>query len=138
MAPAQSSPGIRRLAPSLFTAIALLAIGTLALTQELRSRPDVVNSVRIKTIDDGTAATIRLRLTESESSATIAIIDRRGDVVAEPITAEPIGPGVVRTTWDGLVGAAPAPPGRYRVRFSLTELDREAFLPGKIKIEADR
>lgn len=127
---------MRRLASALFAAIALLAIAALGLTQELRSQPDVVNSVKVKATDDGRAGRIRFRLTEHEPRATISVIARSGTVVAEPVSAQPLGPGSVRLRWNGLDEArgAPADPGRYRVRFELATLDREARL-GTIRIE---
>lgn len=125
----------RPLATALFAAVALIAIGALALTQELRSRPDVVNSVQIRSVAEQSAAHIRFRLTKDDDDATVAIISRDGSVVAEPLNGEPVSAGQIRLRWDGTTQAGdPAPPGRYRVRFDLGELGRRAFLPGKIRI----
>ena len=138
MPSAQSSSGARWLGPSLFAAVALLAIGVLALTQELRSRPDVINTICVDRAECP-GGKIRFHLSKDEAKATIAIVDRHGAVVAEPIFEQALAAGVVRAEWDGTVdpGGKPADPGRYRVRFTLDELGRRAFMPGKIGIEAE-
>lgn len=136
MAAPIASVETRRLAAVLFAALAVAATGALALTQELRSKPDVVNSIRVRATDEGVAGRIRLRLTEHEPRATIAIVARDGTVIAEPISDEPLGPGFVRVRWNGVdeTTGKPAAPGRYGARFVLAELDRDASLPGTIRI----
>lgn len=123
----------RLAAPLLFAALVAATFAVLWVSQGVRTRliVDKVELTNELRRGSGQAATIRFRLTKDEVAATVAVIDRHGEVVDVLLSDEPLGDYEIhRLRWDG----AGAEPGPYRVRLTLSSLDREIVLSEEIDL----
>lgn len=128
----------RSLGTLLLALLLVLSVAVFAGTRELRSEPDIVNSVvvtpEISTLG-GEQASIRFELTRADARADVLVINDEGNEVRalERGVALEAGPHSYR--WDlKAESGAPVPPGDYRLRVVLGEQGREIEPPGTIEV----
>lgn len=117
-------------------ALLLVSVLAFAATRELRSRPDVVNSVVVtERIVPGERAEIRFNLTEDDPRGDVLIIDADRETVRALVLAGPLVAGEQSFIWNGTgEDGQPVPPGRYMLRIVLPGHDRDIRPPGEISV----
>lgn len=123
-----------RIAAILFAIIVAATAVLLVISQNVRDRL-VVDQVEItnRLVVGERPVRIRFRLTEDEDRATLAVVDRRGDVVETLAEDEPLGDYEIhRFRWDG---TSDLEKGTYRIRLTLGSLERRLLLPEEVDVE---
>jgi hypothetical protein len=129
-------PPSEALLAAAFALLVLLSLGAFALTRELRSRDDLVNSVELSpSLLPGDEARVAFRLSEPDGAVDVLILTRGGEPIRTLLSGRPLESGTHELRWDGLDDAgAPAPSGGYRLRVNLGEQEREIEPPGEIVV----
>lgn len=120
----------------LLAVLLLLTVVAFGATRTVRSRDDIVNSVKLtRSIVAGERARVSFRLVEPDSRADVLIVDRRGDRVRALGLGEPLEAGPHSYRWDGTGDDGErVEPGRYQLRVILGEQDRDIAPPGTIRV----
>lgn len=128
----------RSLGTLLLAALLVLSVAVFAGTRELRSEPDVVNSVVVTpeaSTLGGEQASVRFELTRADDRADVLVIDDEGNEVRALERGAALEAGPHSYRWDlKAESGAPVPPGPYRLRVVLGEQGREIEPPGTIEV----
>ena len=130
------APG--RLAAILFCALAVAALGALAVIQKVRLEGVVLDLAQVSRCTDeavvscnqreGDRAFVRFRMRTDSDDAVVRIIDDEDMPVATLLDGGPLSGGERYYTfyWDArLASGEKAPPGHYRVEILLRDQDRD-------------
>ncbi len=124
----------------IFFLLAVAATLSLVWIEQDRQGVDIVNTVKLqRAVDPGRriVAVANFNLTRTDSSATVTVIDRDGATIRTLQQAAPLSAGPIRFRWGGRDdSAAPADPGRYRLRVQLGDQDRDIIVPGTFVLAA--
>jgi hypothetical protein len=132
----------RLLAPLLFATLVAATLLAFVLVERERDRARLVDAVTVtRAFDpDGGAgessARLRFRLTREEPDADVLVVDEAGEVVSTLIEDRALGDFEFHDfRWHGERDeGGNAPPGIYRFRLDLAELDRVITIPDQIEV----
>lgn len=135
------SPGLpagRSLGTLLLVLILVLSVAAFAATRQLRSEPDVVNTVAVTPQIDpaaGERASIRFELTDAEARADVLVLDEAGGQVRALTLGSALDAGPHTFSWDGRGDDGEiVADGDYRIRVVLTGQGLEIEPPGTIEV----
>jgi len=134
-----------RIAAVAFASLACATVGAFFVAQRVKRAPPIVQGVlfgphAFSPVASGVThrrATLSFRLKRSDD-VSVAIVDRRGDVVRQLVTSRFVRAGVRASfAWDGRSDAgALVPDGRYRALVGLRREGRSAVVRGQIALDA--